>query len=300
VPAETRVLIARLDAVGRQVPLSTEKLCPVLAFYSVANLAAGIALCTQLLRFGGMGHTASIHTQDAAAAREFGAAVPAFRVCVNTASTHGSVGYSTNLFPAMTLGCGSQGGNITSDNIGPQHLINLRRVAWESRPVEHRTIPAAKRMEAIESTSVHGAADLHPAPVAAATSAAPASIAKPSPAISGAPDRAAIARAVEQVMAHLGIPRGAALGATGAAGKSSTTARSIASAIAASTGTAATHISTFVSEGDVRLAVTRGEKIYIGPKTILTPSARDVAGADEVLIKTDIVPAGSASASSSE
>jgi len=310
VPTEARVLIARLDAVGRQVPLSAEKLCPVLAFYSVANLAAGIALCTQLLRFGGMGHTASIHTQDASAAREFGETVPAFRVCVNTASTHGSVGYSTNLFPAMTLGCGAQGGNITSDNIGPKHLMNLRRVAWESRAVEHRTIPAARRMDSLADAAGHedvtpstaaGHGNVTPATAAGDASAgASTGSARAAAGNAAAPDRAAIARAVEHVMAHLGIPRGPASGTTGVAGKPYTSSKSVASTTTAGTGAAATHISTFVSEGDVRLAVTRGEKIYIGPKTILTPSARDVAGADEVLVKTDIVPAGSASTSSSE
>jgi hypothetical protein len=72
---------------------------------------------------------------------QFGEAMPAFRVIVNSASVHGSIGYSTNLFPAMTLGCGAPGGNITSDNIGPQHLMNVKRIAWEARAVEHRTAP---------------------------------------------------------------------------------------------------------------------------------------------------------------
>lgn len=298
VPAETRVLIARLDAVGRQVPLSAEKLCPVLAFYSVPNLAAGIALCTQLLRFGGIGHTASIHTQDAAAAREFGETVPAFRVCVNTASTHGSVGYSTNLFPAMTLGCGSQGGNITSDNIGPQHLMNLRRVAWESRSIEHRTIPAARRMETIGGNVDQGEATPHAATaISAGTSQAPVAPAKTASTTSSTLDRAAIAHAVEHVMAHLGIPRDAA---SSSSAQAASVGKSPAPKPGTISGSTAASVSAFVSEGDVRLAVTRGEKIYIGPKTILTPSARDVAGADEVLIKTDIVPARSASTSSSE
>src|SRR5712675_1747134 len=102
-----------------------------------------------LLEFGGLGHTCAIHSQNRAAILEFGQAMPAFRVIVNTSSVHGSIGYSTNLFPAMTLGCGSPGGNITSDNIGPQHLMNVKRVAWESRPVEHRTIPADQRLVAM-------------------------------------------------------------------------------------------------------------------------------------------------------
>ena len=143
VPAATRVLIAQLEGVGREVPLSAEKLSPILAFYSAPNLAAGIELCNRLLQHGGLGHTASIHSQNETAVKEFGLAVPAFRVVVNSSSVHGSIGYSTNLFPAMTLGCGAPGGNITSDNIGPQHLMNIKRVAWESRAVEHRTIPAS-------------------------------------------------------------------------------------------------------------------------------------------------------------
>ena len=142
------MLIARLapEQVGRAFPLSAEKLSPILAFYAVANLAAGIELCQRLLAFGGLGHTCAIHSQNDAAIRKFGQAVPAFRVCVNTSAVHGSIGYSTNLFPAMTLGCGAPGGNITSDNIGPQHLMNVKRIAWESRPVEHRSVPADQRM----------------------------------------------------------------------------------------------------------------------------------------------------------
>src|SRR5271169_3544761 len=148
VPPATRVLIARLEPtqVGREFPLSAEKLSPILAFYAVPNLAAGIGLCRRLLEFGGLGHTCAIHSQNRSAILEFGEAMPAFRVVVNSASVHGSIGYSTNLFPAMTLGCGAPGGNITSDNIGPQHLMNVKRIAWESRGVEHRTVPADQRM----------------------------------------------------------------------------------------------------------------------------------------------------------
>lgn len=296
VPADTRVLIARLDGVGKQVPLSAEKLSPVISFYSVPDIAAGIDLCTQLLRFGGLGHTASIHSQDAAAVREFGIAVPAFRVCVNTGSVQGSIGYSTNLFPAMTLGCGALGGNITSDNIGPQHLMNLRRVAWESRAVEHRTIPAAQRMEASNAPVPHGPApsatgnaSSQPQPVPGAASAARATV---------TPDRATIAHAVEHVMAHLGIPRGAASAPQAKSTESAHETKSASSKSAAVPGAPAMSVSPFVSEGDVRRAVTRGEKIFIGPKTILTPSARDVAGSEDVIVITDFVPVGPAAAPS--
>lgn len=291
VPLETRVLIARLNGVGRQFPLSGEKLCPVLGFYSVPNLAAGIDLCTQLLRFGGMGHTASIHSQNDAAIREYGLAVPAFRVCVNTASTQGSVGYSTNLFPAMTLGCGALGGNITSDNIGPQHLMNLRRVAWESRAVEHRTIAAADRMNtpakapaATESVDTRGGSVK---PRNSTQQSQPTTA-------TGIPDRAAVARAVEHVMAHLGIARGAAASSA----KPSSVGTSSSTPVAAKPAASATNVSPFVTEGDVRRAVTRGEKIFIGPKTILTPSARDVAGAETVIVMTDYVPPARAASSS--
>ncbi|MFY9585575.1 MAG: aldehyde dehydrogenase family protein, partial [Candidatus Acidiferrales bacterium] len=202
VPAATRVLIARLDEVGREHPLSGEKLSPILAFYSVANLAAAIELSTRLLEHGGMGHTIAIHSQNEAAVREFGQAVPAFRVCVNTSAVHGSIGYSTNLFPAMTLGCGALGGNITSDNIGPQHLMNIKRIAWASRAVEHRTVPAEQRMAGV--TQAPAASELPKAGVAAAAGVGLAAAAGGS----GVPDRAAIARTVEHVMTHLGIPRG--------------------------------------------------------------------------------------------
>ena len=222
-PPATRVLIARLepDQVGREFPLSAEKLSPILAFYAVRNLAAGIALCRRLLEFGGLGHTCSIHSQNRAAILEFGEAMPAFRVVVNSSAVHGSIGYSTNLFPAMTLGCGALGGNITSDNIGPQHLMNVKRIAWESRGVEHRTIPADQRMAGAavlaEPKSVQGKASMPVEPVASGS-------AQPSPhdlksdekkaTESQAPvtmagvDRATIARVVERVLSAQGITRG--------------------------------------------------------------------------------------------
>ena len=108
------------------------------------------------------------------------------------------------------------------------------------------------------------------------------------------PDRAAIAHAVEHVMAHLGIPRGAA--ASGAAKPAAGAV--ISSPAGTKAATPATNVSPFVTEGDVRRAVTRGEKIFIGPKTILTPSARDVAGSENVLVKTDYVPPAPVASSS--
>jgi acetaldehyde dehydrogenase (acetylating) len=311
VPSGTRVLIAKLEKVGRDEPLSSEKLSPILAFYSAANLTAGIDLCTRLLHHGGLGHTISIHSQNEKAVREFGQAVPAFRVCVNTSAVHGSIGYSTNLFPAMTLGCGSPGGNITSDNIGPQHLMNVKRIAWESRPVEHRTIAAERRM----------IADVMPE----APKAASAVVAAAAGSGEAFPDRKTIARIVENVMTARGVARGAAIGPSSAA---QTLAKSPAShsdksdinpavqavvekafAASASIKPAAKPAVTiaasssaipieakpappkfrvvdFVSETDVRTALSSGQKIYIGPKTILTPSARDLGGAHDIFVET--------------
>ena len=135
VAPSTRVLIAELAGVGRDHPLSIEKLCPVLSYYVVADWREGCERCIQILRYGGMGHTMSIHSTNEDVILEFGLKKPAFRIVVNTPTTHGSVGMTTGLDPAMTLGCGGFGGNITSDNIGPRHLLNIKRLAYETRPV---------------------------------------------------------------------------------------------------------------------------------------------------------------------
>ncbi|HYL46935.1 MAG TPA: aldehyde dehydrogenase family protein, partial [Candidatus Limnocylindrales bacterium] len=309
VPPATRVLIAKLEGVGREFPLSAEKLSPILAFYSAANLGACIDVCVRLLHHGGLGHTAAIHSQSEAAVKQYGLAIPAFRIAVNTSAVHGSIGYSTNLFPAMTLGCGSPGGNITSDNIGPMHLMNIKRVAWESRAVEHRTIPAEQRM----------AATVAPTEIVKAVAATAGSAGSGGGAAAAAPERETIARVVERVLAARGIPRGAQkpaataaapTPATPAAPPTATLAPPAAMAAAASasvtapatpqpaakatatTPTApAVEVAEFVSESEVREAMGRGEKIFVGPKTIVTPSARDLACDHDVFVETDIPPA---------
>ena len=144
VPADTRVLIAPLDGVGRDYPLSIEKLCPVLSFYVVRDWREGCERCKQILRYGGMGHTMSIHSQNDQVILEFGLKKPAFRIIVNSPTTHGSIGLTTGLDPAMTLGCGGYGGNITSDNISPRHLLNIKRLAYEMTPVASRWDRAAR------------------------------------------------------------------------------------------------------------------------------------------------------------
>jgi acetaldehyde dehydrogenase (acetylating) len=131
VPPETRVLIAPLAGVGRDFPLSIEKLSPVLAFYVVKDWHEGCERVLALLRYGGTGHTMAIHSRDDAVIREFALKKPVFRIVANTQSSMGATGYTTGLAPSMSLGCGAYAGNITSDNITPMHLINIKRLAYE-------------------------------------------------------------------------------------------------------------------------------------------------------------------------
>ena len=131
VPPETRALIAPLLGVGRDFPLSIEKLSPVLAFYVVKDWHEGCERVLQLLRYGGTGHTMAIHSRDDAVIREFALKKPVFRIVANSQSSMGATGYTTGLAPSMSLGCGAYAGNITSDNITPLHLINIKRLAYE-------------------------------------------------------------------------------------------------------------------------------------------------------------------------
>src|SRR5258705_4929198 len=127
-----------VGGVGREFPLSMEQLSPILAFYVVDGLTRGAERCYEILRYGGMGHTAGVHTRSREAAVRFGAEMPASRITVNTPTTHGAIGFSTALPPSMTLGCGSWGGNVTSDNVSPLHLMDIKRVAFETRPVQSK------------------------------------------------------------------------------------------------------------------------------------------------------------------
>ncbi|MGI9106071.1 MAG: aldehyde dehydrogenase family protein [Pyrinomonadaceae bacterium] len=136
VPPGTRCLMAEVGGVGREHPLSMEKLSPILAFYVEDGVERGAARCFEILSYGGMGHTAGIHTGSRDVAKAYGMEMPASRVVVNTPTTHGAIGFSTALPPSMTLGCGSWGGNVTSDNISPLHLMDIKRVAFETRPVK--------------------------------------------------------------------------------------------------------------------------------------------------------------------
>jgi acyl-CoA reductase-like NAD-dependent aldehyde dehydrogenase len=138
-PAGTRVLLVREDQVGDKYPFSSEKLAPILALYVEENEEACLRRCVEILQHEGAGHSFMIHGKDREAVLRFAAKVPASRVLVNTPGALGGIGETTNLFPALTLGCGAAGGSSSSDNIGPQHLSEIRRVAWGVRTPEPRS-----------------------------------------------------------------------------------------------------------------------------------------------------------------
>jgi len=133
VPRETSVLLAHQGGVGKDWPLSIEILCPLLSVHIVDGWEDGCRTCIELLKLGGLGHTLAVHAREQEVLDAFFLQKPASRICANGPTSQGAVGFSTNLIPAMSLGCGPQAGNITSDNISARHLVNLKRVAFAKR-----------------------------------------------------------------------------------------------------------------------------------------------------------------------
>ena len=130
IPEETKVLVVPETGVGDEYPFSKEKLSPVLTYYISKNEEEGMNLAESLLEFGGLGHSAVIHSEDKDAILRFSEKMKAGRIIVNSPSTHGAIGdiYNTNM-PSLTLGCGSFGGNSTTANVSSVNLINVKRVA---------------------------------------------------------------------------------------------------------------------------------------------------------------------------
>ena len=130
IPQETKVLVVPEDGVGEGYPFSKEKLSPVLTYYVVNNADEGISKAEALIEYGGMGHSAVIHSEDKDTILRFSETMKAGRIIVNSPSTHGAIGdiYNTNM-PSLTLGCGSFGGNSTTANVSSVNLINIKRVA---------------------------------------------------------------------------------------------------------------------------------------------------------------------------
>jgi acetaldehyde dehydrogenase (acetylating) len=153
-PDTARILVAPLSKVGKDEPLSREKLTTVLGWYEADGWEAGCERCIEMIRFGGRGHTLVIHATDENVILQFGLEKPVFRILVNTMGTLGSVGLTTNLMPSMTLGSGGIGGSISGDNITTTHLMNIKRVAYEVRtPPNDAMLDAAAPVAASGSSN---------------------------------------------------------------------------------------------------------------------------------------------------
>lgn len=134
IPATAKLMIVELTSVGPQDPLSREKLCPVLGWFVEDGWERCCERAIELLQHGGMGHSLGLHCTDPHVIQRFFEEKPAFRIIINSNTAIGAVGYTTGFAPALTLGPGSWGGSITSDNITPLHLMNIKRLGEEVRP----------------------------------------------------------------------------------------------------------------------------------------------------------------------
>lgn len=130
VPEKTKLLVAEIDGIGKDYPLSREKLSPVLAMVTAKSTGHALQICEDTLKFGGLGHTAVIHTEDSQLQQKFGLKMKACRVLVNTPSAVGGIGNMYNeLIPSLTLGCGSHGRNSISHNVSAVDLLNIKTIA---------------------------------------------------------------------------------------------------------------------------------------------------------------------------
>jgi acetaldehyde dehydrogenase (acetylating) len=274
VPAGTRALVGLANGVGPDHPLSMEKLSPILGFYTVGGWEEGCRRSIEILGFGGMGHTLALHSEDPSIVRQFALRKPAFRICVNTPAALGAVGYTTNLFPAMTLGCGASGGNVTSDNISPLHLINLKRVAYCVRDY----VPP----------NLSGPFSDRPAPEASKPVVA---------AVSKADGRQRIADIVDGWLGRRPAPSSTRRSDRSDAGPGGPEGRSGLRPMLGSyselppTSPAREEPPAdpvdFVCEDDVRSALGRDRRIVVSSRTIITPSARELGDRERVFVTVD-------------
>ncbi len=270
VPHNTRCLIAVCGGVGRDFPWSIEKLSPTLAFFTVEGVEQGANKCLEILKFGGMGHTAGMHTESREAAIGFGKKMPAARIIINSPTTHGAIGFSTDLAPSMTLGCGSWGGNVTSDNVSPIHLMDIKRVAFETKSVSSVQSPGfavqspesrvqspiigrdrnVKREEIARIVDKFLKAKLSESSVK--TELEPVQKIEPQFAEQ---NESPVKTIIHELKPQKKITTNGA------------------------------KVVDFVSEEDVKTALEAGEKIYINEKTIVTPSAKDLGEEKEIFAK---------------
>jgi acetaldehyde dehydrogenase (acetylating) len=219
-PEETSIICCEIEGVGKKYPLSAEKLSPVLSLIFVADFNAALDTSFALLKFGGAGHTAVIYSKNDTRTREFGMRMPAMRCLVNTPAPQGSTGITTNVFPSMTLGCGAMAGNSTSDNVGPQHLINIKRLAYTVRtpeqafemPLDYTKAPDAAAASIISRSNVVNAVERYLASKGIA-GAAPAAAAPSCACSTPAPVKQSVvaslaADVVDKFLSQRGSPRG--------------------------------------------------------------------------------------------
>ncbi|UOE92541.1 bifunctional acetaldehyde-CoA/alcohol dehydrogenase [Alkalihalobacillus sp. LMS39] len=142
VPVDTKILIAETTTVGPEEPLSREKLSPVLACFKVANAQEGLQRAEEMLEFGGLGHSAVIHTEDESIMRQFGIRMKAGRIITNAPSSQGAIGDIYNAYlPSLTLGCGSYGKNSVSSNVGAANLLNVKRLSRRNVNMQWFKVP---------------------------------------------------------------------------------------------------------------------------------------------------------------
>lgn len=259
VPDSTRCLLADCAGVGRDFPWSIEKLSPTLAFFVVDGVEQAAAKCDEILHFGGMGHTAGMHTRDRQKAIEYGKKMPASRIVINSPTTHGAIGLSTDLAPSMTLGCGSWGGNVTSDNVSPIHLMDIKRVAFETKPVN--------RLVAAQGVSGStGRRTVSRDQVAALV------------------DKFLSTKIPEMPMQERAVPFEPVAVVPPIDPPVKTVIHEFKPQSLTEHGEDSNPVD-FVSETDVRYAIEKGRKIYINSKTIVTPSARDLGEEKDVFAR---------------
>jgi acetaldehyde dehydrogenase (acetylating) len=264
VPERTTALIAPLAGVGRDYPLSIEKLAPVLSWYVVKDWREGCERCIQILRYGGMGHTMSVHSRNEEVILQFGLRKPAFRICVNTPTTHGSIGLTTGLDPAMTLGCGGWGGNITSDNISPRHLLNIKRLAYEVRPAAPSATLAGTAGAPNQVPELPSLGDIRSGADLPAVRKAPQPKGIPAQTLAARIDAFLASRGYTPPEARSEPPRAVPPAAPPRPDEAP---------------------ADFICEDDVRNAIRAGRTLLVGEKTIVTPAARDLGESHRVFVQ---------------
>jgi len=275
VPNGTRCLLADCGGVGRDFPWSVEKLSPTLAFFVADGVDAGAQKCLEILQFGGMGHTAGMHTGNRDTAIAYGAKMPASRIIINSPTTHGAIGFSTDLAPSMTLGCGSWGGNVTSDNVSPIHLMDIKRVAFETKPVS-----SLKSQVSSQPTADFKIEEQRPQTEDRKTIKREEIAAMVdkflSQKIAEAPEPVVNGNSQTQVSSSQAESQ-----------NSPSPVKTIIHELKTENSTNGSKLKTidFVSEEDVKRAIDSGEKIFINAKTIITPSARDLGEEREIFAK---------------